>query len=146
MDKTQKEKMRWTQLTCGFIIYIILQWISFKIWITLNQENGDLSPLLPSKQGNSALNIFSHLNCMYFFFDFNNFLIYVQVNLCQKLFFLQNMGRTCCVQKLFWMSETISVCTQHVLPRFELKIFMYWTCNSMNNLSWYCGLVDTPVL
>ena len=22
----------------------------------------------------------------------------VQVNLCQKLFFLQNMGRTCCVQ------------------------------------------------
>ena len=33
----------------------------------------------------------------------------VQVNLCQKLFFLQNMGRTCCVQKLFWMSETISV-------------------------------------
>ena len=34
---------------------------------------------------------------------------YVQVNLCQKLFFLQNMGRTCCVQKLFWMSETISV-------------------------------------
>ena len=36
---------------------------------------------------------------------------YVQVNLCQKLFFLQNIGRTCCVQKLFWMSETISVHT-----------------------------------
>ena len=34
---------------------------------------------------------------------------FVQVNLCQKLFFLQNMGRTCCVQKFFWMSETISV-------------------------------------
>ena len=33
----------------------------------------------------------------------------LQVNLCQKLFFLRNMGRTCCVQKLFWMSETISV-------------------------------------
>ena len=33
----------------------------------------------------------------------------VQVDLYQKLFFLQNMGRTCCVQKLFWMSETISV-------------------------------------
>ena len=32
----------------------------------------------------------------------------VHVNLCQKLFFLQNMGRTCCVQKMFWMS-TISV-------------------------------------
>ena len=26
---------------------------------------------------------------------------YLQVNLFQKLFFLQNMGRTCCVQKLF---------------------------------------------
>ena len=32
-------------------------------------------------------------------------------------------------------------CT-NVLPRFELWIFMYWTCNSMNNLSSYCGLVD----
>ena len=32
----------------------------------------------------------------------------VQVNLRQKFFFLQNMGRTCCVQKLFWMSKTIS--------------------------------------
>ena len=26
---------------------------------------------------------------------------YLQVNLCQKFFFLQNMGRICCVQKLF---------------------------------------------
>jgi hypothetical protein len=25
----------------------------------------------------------------------------IQVNLCQKLFFLQKMGRTCCVQKFF---------------------------------------------
>ena len=33
----------------------------------------------------------------------------IQVNLCKKLFFLQNMGRTGCVQKLFWMSKTISV-------------------------------------
>ena len=33
----------------------------------------------------------------------------VQVNLSEKLFFLQNMGRTCCVQKLFRISETISV-------------------------------------
>ena len=28
-------------------------------------------------------------------------------------------------------------CAQHVLPRFELEIFMYWICNSMNNLSSY---------
>ena len=38
-----------------------------------------------------------------------NIHLMVQVNLCQKLFFLKNMGRTFCVQKLFWMSETISV-------------------------------------
>ena len=36
-------------------------------------------------------------------------------------------------------------CTQHVLPRFEFGIFMYWTCNSMNNLSSYCGLVDAKI-
>ena len=36
-------------------------------------------------------------------------------------------------------------CTQHILPRFELGIFMYWTCNSMNNLSSYCGLVDAKI-
>ena len=65
----------------------------------------------------------------------------LQVNLCQQLFFLQNMEGTCCVQKLFWMSETISV---HNI-RFELGIFMYWTCNSMNNLSSYCGLVDAKI-
>ena len=31
----------------------------------------------------------------------NTDLFRVQVNLCQKLFFLQNIGKTCCVQKLF---------------------------------------------
>ena len=36
-------------------------------------------------------------------------------------------------------------CTQHVLPRFELGIFKHWTCNSMNNMSWYCGLVDAKI-
>ena len=29
--------------------------------------------------------------------------------------------------------------------RFELGIFMYGTCNSMNNLSSYCGLVDAKI-
>ena len=36
-------------------------------------------------------------------------------------------------------------CTQHALPRFERGIFMYWTCNSMNNLSPYFGLVDAKI-
>ena len=30
-------------------------------------------------------------------------------------------------------------------PRFELGIFMYLICNSMNNLSSYCGLVDVKI-
>ena len=30
-------------------------------------------------------------------------------SLSEALFFLQNMGRTCCVQNLFWMSKPISV-------------------------------------
>ena len=33
--------------------------------------------------------------------------IQIQVNLCQKLLFLQNMRRTCCVQKLFLTFRTI---------------------------------------
>jgi hypothetical protein len=36
-------------------------------------------------------------------------------------------------------------CTQHVLPRFELGVFIYLTCNSMNNLSSYCRLVDAKI-
>ena len=38
------------------------------------------------------------------------------------------------------LSVTNNLCTQHVLSRFKLGIFMYWTCNSMNNLSSYCIL------
>ena len=30
-------------------------------------------------------------------------------------------------------------------PCSELGIFMYWTCNSMNNLLSYYGLVDTKI-
>ena len=36
-------------------------------------------------------------------------------------------------------------CTQFVLPRFELGIFMYWTCSSMKNLWSYYGLVDAKI-
>ena len=55
----------------------------------------------------------------------------VQVSLCQKLFFLQNMGRTCCVQKLFWMPEIISVHNM-LSPGLSLefsciKLVIQWT-------------------
>ena len=68
----------------------------------------------------------------------------IQVNLCQKLLFLQNMGRTCCVHKLFWISKTIFLHSMFS-PCSELGIFMYWTCKSMDNLSSYCGLVETKI-
>ena len=48
--------------------------------------------------------------------------LFVQVNLCQ------NMGRTCFVQKLFWMSETISVHNMFS-PVLSLEFSCkYWTC------------------
>ena len=47
---------------------------------------------------------------------------------------------TCCVQILFWMSKQNktknNVCTQHVVN-------LYFSWNSMNNLSSYCGLTDS---
>ena len=47
--------------------------------------------------------------------------------------------RTCCVQKLFFcfcFDIQNNICTQHVLN-------LYFSCNSMNNLSSYCGLTDS---
>ena len=75
----------------------------------------------------------------------NSWWLRLQVNLCQKLFYLQNMRRTCCVQKLFWMSETISV---HNM--FSPGLSLEFSCielvhKSMNNLSSYCGLVDAKI-
>ena len=66
-----------------------------------------------------------------------NPIIEVQVNLCQKLFFLQNMKRTCCVPKLPWMSETISI---HNMFSPGLSLEFSWTYDSMNSLSSYCEL------
>jgi hypothetical protein len=60
----------------------------------------------------------------------------------------QNMGRTCCLQTFFvvvvltfktiYVSNMFSTCS-------ELGIFIYWTGNSMNNISSYCGLVDARI-
>ena len=93
----------------------------------------------------------------------------IQVNLFQKQLFLhqltqnvtqdcslnykfstwkfqaQNMGRTCWVHELFWMSKRKqkTICVHRMFS--QLGTFMYWTCNSMNNLSSYCGLVDAKI-
>ena len=47
--------------------------------------------------------------------------------------------RTCCVQKLFFLfciDIQNNICTQHDLN-------LYFSGNSMNNLSSYCGLTDS---
>ena len=68
----------------------------------------------------------------------------VQVNLCQKFLFLHqlthNMTIDCSLNYKFKPGENLlcteivsdipnNFCTQHVLPRFKLGIFMYWTNN-----------------
>ena len=57
----------------------------------------------------------------------------------------QNMGRTCCVQKLFWMSnqKQKTICVHNMSSQCsELVVFMYWIGISMSNRLSYCGLVD----
>jgi hypothetical protein len=68
----------------------------------------------------------------------------IQVNLCQKLFFFAEHGENMLCTKIV-LNVGNNFCTQHFLPRFELGTFMFWTCNLMNNLSSYCGLVDAKV-
>ena len=48
----------------------------------------------------------------------------VQVYFCRKLFFLQNMGENLMCTKIA-LNIRNNFCTQNVLPRFELEIFMY---------------------
>ena len=39
-----------------------------------------------------------------------------------------------------------TICVHNMFSSYsELVVFMYWTGNSMNNLSSYCGLVDAKI-
>ena len=56
------------------------------------------------------------------------------------LFFLPNFPGAMFIQGATFIPDSrvhkmFSLCS-------ELGIFIYWTCNSMNNLLSYCGLVD----
>ena len=66
-------------------------------------------PICPSCRQVGWADITIHLGGVVCHIKLRNSRESVQVNLCQKLFFWQNMGRTFCVQKLSWMLETISV-------------------------------------
>ena len=92
----------------------------------------------------------------------------IQVNLCQKLLFLhqithnmttlpvqylkipwgeyENMRRTCCAHKLFFVLTFRIICAHNLFsPCSEFVVFMYWTGKSRNNLLSYCGLVDPRI-
>ena len=63
----------------------------------------------------------------------------LQVNLCQKLFFLQKMRKNMFISKQF----LYTTCSHHVLSLEFLNIEL--VLNSMNNMSSYCGLVDSKI-
>ena len=50
--------------------------------------------------------------------------------------------RTCCVQKLFWMPKKQTKNNSLYTTCSELVFFLYWSQESMNNLS-YRGLTDS---
>ena len=64
-------------------------------------------------------------------------------SLSEALLFAEHGENMLCTKIV--MNVRNNFCTQHVLPRFELWYLMYWTCNSMNNLSSNCELVDEKI-
>ena len=64
-------------------------------------------------------------------------------SLSEALLFAEHWEHILCTKIV--LNVRNNFCTQHVLPRFEFGNLMYWTCNSMNNLSSYCGLVDAKI-
>ena len=74
---------------------------------------------------------------------FGNFVPITGKSLSEALLFAEHGENMLCTKIV--LNVRNNFCTHHVLPRFELGIFMYWTCNSMNNLSSYYGLVDAKI-
>ena len=60
-------------------------------------------------------------------------------SLSVALLFAEHGENTLCTKIVLNVRKNF--CTQHVFPRFELGIFMYWTCNLLS----YCGLVDAKI-
>ena len=55
-------------------------------------------------------------------------------SLSEALLFAEQWENMLCTKIV--LNVRNNFCTQH---------FIYWTCNSMNNLSSYCGLVDAKI-
>ena len=64
-------------------------------------------------------------------------------SLSEALIFAEHGENMLCTKIV--LNVRSNFCTQHVFPRFELGIFMYCRCNSINNLLSYSGLVDAKI-
>ena len=64
-------------------------------------------------------------------------------SLSESLIFAEHMENMLCTEIVLNVGNNF--CTQHILPRFEFGIFIYWTCNSIINLSSYCESVDAKI-
>ena len=101
----------------------------------------------------------TYFKCLCWKLLLKKYYYYLQVNLCQKLLFLHqlthNITKDCSLNYkkstsyalivhtifvLFWHSEQFMCKTCS-----ELGISMHLTCNLMNTLSSYCGLVDARI-
>ena len=131
-------------------VFLLIKRIDFMIQIhaSFSLLTGTSIPILVSKRWSPTffdladslnVNLKTHARTNFALFDQFTW----QKELCTIEYLLHYWKKSTLVQILFWMSNNF--CTQHVLPRFELGIFMYWTCNSMKNLSSYCGLVDAKI-
>ena len=68
------------------------------------------------------------------------------LNLRVQYMKVQNKLRTSRVHKLFWMPKKKPGRVHNMFwEHSKLAIFMYWTCNAMNNHFSYCGLVDARI-
>ena len=145
-----------------------MTWWDWKLWAEITNATSTLNVLLrvvPITRSSTL-----HIAILYIYYENKSFnsKTCVQVNIFQKHLFLhqlshnmtkncslnykfstwklqaQNMLRTCCVHKLFWMSKqkqfVYTTCSQHVLSlEFSCTEFL------MNNLLSYCGLVDARI-
>ena len=92
-------------------------------------KNNNVKYTLPSIEGYNEADI-SRKNKEKSNFDPKN----TGKSLSEALLFAEHWENMLCTKIV--LNVRNNFCTQH---------FIYWTCNSMNNLSSYCGLVDAKI-
>ena len=68
---------------------------------------------------------------------------YTGKSLSEALIFAEHGENMLCTEIVLNVKNNF--CTQHILPMFWAWNFHVWNCNSMNNLSLYCGLVGAKI-